>query len=498
MQLTGKHDDTHHLWHGYTMLLLAFSIVALFFGSAGEIEAGWITKPAGFPASASIDTKPDETPGVRRGWFKSYQRETPPEDGGAPPESADQPEEPSEPTPDQEEDGTPETDTSKTAAAEPMIPVASLGAWLPIIEPGGEIFPALHLTLAMVNLPRNQLKTLKEADPEKEPDALGDQDGLIGIVIRSPENHFRLQIQVSCPALMSPSGVEVVLPQKGFEYTVFPKVVWDFDKLMACRQTQPANVSFTLFGDSGKIGEKVQTVRVRTINDCPYFYTDGDTQLDLNWMFTAYANEDHPVIDKVLQEALKSGVVERFDGYQSGDSNQVILQVFAIWNALRARGIKYSSITRTPSESEAIFSQHVRFLDQIIENTQANCVDGSILFASLLRKIDLDPFLVVLPSHAFIGLHLDGEHKSQALVETTLLAAADPDESETLESAEKALPAKWRNSPSWKAFKLANSSGAEQFEEDRTNLEGSDPMYQVIDLEEARQRGIMPIAYRKP
>ena len=39
----------------------------------------------------------------------------------------------------------------------------------------------------------------------------------------------------------------------------------------------------------------------------------------------------------------------------------------------------------------------MRLIDESINNGQANCVDGSVLFASLLRKIDIEPVLVSLP-----------------------------------------------------------------------------------------------------
>ncbi|HNV69843.1 MAG TPA: hypothetical protein PKO06_09110 [Candidatus Ozemobacteraceae bacterium] len=484
------------------------------FGLTNPAEAGWFklteTKPTGqTTASPAQQVGQTKTP-VRRGWFKSYHAapepasETTSDEGTetepaqpADEEPADEPgDETTEAASSDEETGDETTDTD----SEPIIPVASLGAWLPVVEPGGEIFPSLHLVLSLITMSRDdiELQTEDQQTSDNSPEVLGDQDGMIGIVVRSPADQYRVKVTVACPTLMSPGTVELVLPQKGLEYIVFPRIVWDFDKLLACRQTVPANLTFTVTGDGRKPEERVETVRVRTINDCPYFYIDGETSLDLNWMFTAYVNEDHPFIDRVLQEALQSGVVKRFNGYQDGDSKEVVRQVFALWHTLRAQGIKYSSITRTPSQSDSVLSQHVRFVDQAIENTQANCVDGSILFASLLSKIDLDPFLVVLPDHAFIGFHLNPDHTEQAFLETTMLSEVSSETADLFPELDEELTAKWRNSSSWREFRRAAADGAEQFEEQKTKLEGSDPMYQVIDLEEARRRGIMPIAYRKP
>src|SRR6202011_1600156 len=121
-----------------------------------------------------------------------------------------------------------------------------------------------------------------------------------------------------------------------------------------------------------------------------------------------------------------------FDGYQAGDPSDVVKQVFAIWTAIQKHGIKYSSVTEVPGGSALVNSQFVRFLDQSVKNTQANCVDGSVLFASLLRKVGINPFLVAVPGHMYIGFYLnnseDDEDREYVGLETTLIGASEVDE----------------------------------------------------------------------
>jgi hypothetical protein len=96
-------------------------------------------------------------------------------------------------------------------------------------------------------------------------------------------------------------------------------------------------------------------------------------------------------------------------------------QVFALWNALQRRGIKYSDISTT-TPSKYVVSQTVRFLDDSIDATQANCVDGSVLMASLLRKIGIQAYLVMVPGHCFLAFR-DGKGEDAELygLETTML-----------------------------------------------------------------------------
>lgn len=74
------------------------------------------------------------------------------------------------------------------------------------------------------------------------------------------------------------------------------------------------------------LGDKTETLQIRSINDCPSGVANseetGDDEniengsADLGWMFAAYVNENHPQLDKILQEALATKIVAAFDGYQ--------------------------------------------------------------------------------------------------------------------------------------------------------------------------------------
>lgn len=59
--------------------------------------------------------------------------------------------------------------------------------------------------------------------------------------------------------------------------------------------------------------------------------------------------------------------------------------------------------------------------DQSITNTQANCVDGSVLFASILRKISIKPFLVTIPGHMYVGFFLSLDKSDFVGLETTVI-----------------------------------------------------------------------------
>ncbi|MBF0500388.1 MAG: hypothetical protein HQM09_09650 [Candidatus Riflebacteria bacterium] len=362
--------------------------------------------------------------------------------------------------------------------------------WETNVEPSGEIFPSLLIALATVPAP-------EKSHAKRDSEIIGDDSGWCCAGVKNPAPGTKVKLVIRGGSLMEESYIEGTMAKNGLSYVIFPKIAWNYEYLNTVRQTTPANITFELFLNGQSVGKKVQVVRVRSINDCPIYYYDEKEPIDLSWMFAAYVNEDHPWVDGILKSALSSKIVNGFFGYQSGDSKDVFLQVFALWDALRRKGIKYSSITATAPVSEIVMSQHVRFLDEAVKNTQANCVDGSVMFASLLRKIGIDPFLVVLPNHMFLGYYLDAEHKKKTFLETTAIGDTDPEDANNLKKVEELLSEQLAAGDPWISFKAAVKAGRAQYKEDSKKFEADDPDYQIIDIGAVREKGIMPIGYRK-
>ncbi|MEY2559042.1 MAG: hypothetical protein QOE34_2467 [Verrucomicrobiota bacterium] len=370
-----------------------------------------------------------------------------------------------------------------------------------------QLFPALIIATASV-------RPVEEEDVEaKEPDPylLGERFGLVGISITSKAANTKVKVTLKENDLMSSSTWEGELAEADHAYFIAPKVTYKFDKLRAMTQQVPMNISFALEVDGEEAGEKSETLQVRSINDCPFGVTNEEETLndenfisgsaEIGWMFAAYVNENHPLLDKILQEALATKIVDAFPGYQVAEPAGVVKQVLAIWSALQKRGIKYSSTTTTPGGSEVVNSQYVRFVEQSLTNTQANCVDGSVLFASLLRKVSINPFLVTIPGHMYVGFYLDPDKTQFVGLETTAIGVADATDTErdddpaALKVLRKKLDEKVRGEKDWKTFAKAIQIGTDDLKKNKEQFQSTDPAYQLIDLDEARGKGIMPLPY---
>jgi hypothetical protein len=187
-------------------------------------------------------------------------------------------------------------------------------------------------------------------------------------------------------------------------------------------------------------------------------------------LFAAYVNENHPVISQIMQDALASKKVDSFGGYQ-GDEDDVEGEIEAVWEALKKRGMRYSTITASADDDNPyIGSQYVRLLGESVNYSQANCVDGSVLMASIFRKMGLNTSLIEMPDHMFVAVDLDQEGKKTVFIETTMLGGS--------------------------SFEEARDEGYEQYAENKNKFDSEkedEQNYNIIDIQAARVAGIMPI-----
>lgn len=411
--------------------------------------------------------------------------------------------------------------------------VAAPVEWSPTANMDNQLFPSLVIATATQR---------PDADEEQDPEILGDQYGLLGVSIKSPAAHTKVTVTLRENALMNASSWSGELENKDTDYYVAPKINYKFDQLRKARQQVPLNVTFAVEVNGKPAGEQHETVSVHSINDCPYAVSESEETIDtepeggsskpasddessessdesdnsassdsseakkgssamtdMGWMFAAYVNEGSPIADKVLKEALATQAVNHFAGYQ-GTPDDVLREVFAVWTALQNRGIHYSSITTTPGGSDLVYHQHVRFVEESLQNEQANCVDGSVLFASVLRKIGLRTFLVILPGHMYMGVYVSAQGDDRVAIETTMIgapAAADQEKVKTikpLRALKESLDPKLRDSASWRSFERAVAEGTSNLNTNREKFESDDPNYQIIDVGESRNEGIMPIS----
>jgi len=347
----------------------------------------------------------------------------------------------------------------------------NIASWEPKFEFDRELYPSYVLT---VSGPRENVEI-----PE---DYIGDPAGIAEVWIVSSVPNAKVHVDISIDGWASPSELDATLKKAGTRYRLAPFIRYDFARLAQTNQSYPAMIRYAVRVNGIDLGWNQIQIRVRSVNDVP-FYVESDLTgepQDLSYIFAGFVNESHPAVQQILQEALDSKAVQRFVGYTENPAD-VGLQVIAIWYALQRRLVRYSNVT-TPSAaspSGKVLSQAVRFIDESIDFQQANCVDGSVLFASVLYKIGIHPILVRMPEHMFVGYWLDEEHSAYEFLETTLIGEGRRPGS-LKESASRIL----------QALEIANKAFNENVQ---PAIEKEEPGYMLIDIAEIRKLGINAI-----
>jgi hypothetical protein len=280
--------------------------------------------------------------------------------------------------------------------------------WEPVAYFDGQLFPSTIISLATY---RGKIEGEMEAISRP-----------LGFRIISSKSNIPLKWEIECvdKKYFDKLSGAFLYPQAGSEVYLMPEIPWQYDVLAKQLASTPISFYFRLFDEDNNKVEKLVPLLLRSVNDCIFQYKE----LDLSFIFTAFIQEEHPEIDMILKEALNTKMVTAISGYQGNDEN-THRQVAAIWQVLHDRGFQYSSITATAASSKKMASQAVRTFDNALKTQQANCVDGTIVFASILRKIGISTLLVLVPGHCFLGYYTDKTKQNVAFLETTLLSNAD-------------------------------------------------------------------------
>jgi len=289
----------------------------------------------------------------------------------------------------------------------------------------------------------------------------------VTVVLRSLPKTGSLQLRIDSGLFLKPLQLSFEAPAGSA--TLTPDLPWNFDLMRRNTQMGPQSFLATLLVDGRSEAEATLVCTVHSVNEAVsriFSPSTGQWQ-DTSVCFAAFVNEDHPWINALLQEAIAAGAVRAFNGYQSGTPG-IMAQAQAVWDALAGRGMSYVNVATDSGTSPLVATQYVRFLDQTVHDQGANCVDASVLFCSILRRIGLRPVLLFRPGHCFVGFY-DGSDAAGRLVafEPTMLGQA--------------------------SFQAASAEGSRELQATLPFIGTS--QYSMVDIAICRQQGIYPISY---
>lgn len=198
----------------------------------------------------------------------------------------------------------------------------------------------------------------------------------------------------------------------------------------------------------------------------------------------AFVTPNHPIVESVLADA--ASILSTWNknaslnAYQSRSKRNALLQIAAIYEAIRKRGLKYIS----PPASFENDGQKIRLAERILESGLGTCLDLVLFFASCLEQGGLHPVIIFLKGHACLGVWLIDETFSDVVSDDSLRLK------KRLELSEISLiETTLLTSPPPNNFLVASKLGA-------ATLEKSEDFQCFIDIARSRKAAIRPLPLR--
>ena len=247
-----------------------------------------------------------------------------------------------------------------------------------------------------------------------------DDQPLVACEVRNAQNDGQRRVRmISFIAGYSAQAVDTIelRPHQTYKFQQLPTLYPE--RLRRLNELTRATLDIMVENLDGKIElHKTEPIWLLARNTAPLSIQDPSTgeRIDMTRYLGAYVTPNEPSI----MEFLRLAAARHPDGRLTGYQDDVETQVKAIFDALKLDAqITYVDSLVAFDPREGASSQRVRLPRQSLHEKQANCVDGALLFASLLEAISLNPAIVAVPGHAFVAWETQPQSDKWRYLETT-------------------------------------------------------------------------------
>ncbi|HYH65668.1 MAG TPA: hypothetical protein VD866_13310 [Urbifossiella sp.] len=185
---------------------------------------------------------------------------------------------------------------------------------------------------------------------------------------------------------------------------------------------------------------------------------------DLTHYYGSWVTPYAEPVQALLRVAAGFAPAGQLLGYLRGGGGRVRDQVAAVYRALKEHGVAYVHSVTDYGAPRGTVTQRTRLPREALDRKSANCIDGAVLFASLLEGASLNAALLLVPGHALAGWEAADGSGEWRFVETTMVGTDD--------------------------FDAACASGQRQYEKNREMYPESLRLHPLAAL---RDRGIWPM-----
>jgi hypothetical protein len=241
------------------------------------------------------------------------------------------------------------------------------------------------------------------------------------------------------------------------------------DQLTSLRPAQlHLVVSYLDNGQPRLVLDQNSSVNVWARRDFPWYIKGMTQQEDFDLLAVMVMPLD-PEVENLIAAARPydpSGSMVSGYGSENDANGTVANRLEALWKAETDLNIGYVSTTLSFAPGQP---QRIRLPSEVLDQRSGNCIELTLLYASAIEALGMQPVLILIPGHAYLGVRTDDVNTWYYFVETTMIGQA--------------------------TFNEALTAGGDEYDEARPHIEGGETDYGWVSVKAAREDNITPIPW---
>lgn len=236
-------------------------------------------------------------------------------------------------------------------------------------------------------------------------------------VVNSTANAIRNRISVEVPG-WSDQEIQVVDLAAGEAHTYLFAPTF-LHRLYQNREIVAATAAVNVNDSAGAVVyQETLPIRLRSVDDLFW-----GRDFEYAPFIASWVTPHDSAVEKILGAAKEFMPGRRLPGYETGNPATqewfTIQQAKAIYRALQVHGISYVKSSMTLGGHEDV-SERVRMPAESLEQTSANCIDGVVVYAALFENLGMEPVILLVPGHAYVGVRVAPGSEKYLYIETSL------------------------------------------------------------------------------
>ncbi len=223
-------------------------------------------------------------------------------------------------------------------------------------------------------------------------------------------------------------SIEMVNPDNTIKIEQYPPIIGN----LKINTNQLATLNYLIKVDGRVVAEQSAPVKFVASDVLFWGYIDDEEKfVDTSALISAWVTPNHPAIRELLKYSAGYHPNKSLYGYQLKSDDRTELrnytrtQVKAIYNALKHKyDINYvnTPVSFTP---ENIVAQRINLPSETLSRGIANCIDSTVLFASALEAIGIEPYILILPGHSLLGWSIERGSGKLDFIDVTYVSEID-------------------------------------------------------------------------